>query len=77
MQTFLMTLAIIGIALIGMAIGVIVSNRALKGSCGGLGRVIGEECGFCGRKDECEEAKAKLCKDDHKHNHQASVITQG
>jgi hypothetical protein len=34
--TFLIAFAVFVVALIGMAIGVIVSNRRLKGSCGGL-----------------------------------------
>jgi hypothetical protein len=37
MQTFLATALIIGIAMAAMAVGVIFSNRALKGSCGGTG----------------------------------------
>ena len=36
MTTILFTLGIFAVALIGMAIGVIVSNRRIKGSCGGL-----------------------------------------
>ena len=34
--TFLLAGGIFAVALTGMAIGVIVSNRRLKGSCGGL-----------------------------------------
>ena len=36
MLTYLIALAAFGLALAGMAIGVIISNRRLKGSCGGL-----------------------------------------
>ena len=37
MQTFALTILIIGLAMAGMAVGVIFSNRTLKGSCGGTG----------------------------------------
>jgi hypothetical protein len=53
MKMFLITLAFFGVAIIGMAIGVILSNRKLKGSCGGLGKLMGEDCLFCEKKDEC------------------------
>ena len=35
MMTILLTFIILGIALLAMAIGVIFSNKELKGSCGG------------------------------------------
>ncbi len=38
MQTLLATALIFGLAMGAMAIGVIFSNRELKGSCGGTGR---------------------------------------
>jgi len=37
MQTFLFTALIFAIAMAAMAVGVIFSNRTLKGSCGGTG----------------------------------------
>lgn len=38
MQTFLVTALFIGLAMAAMAVGVIFSDRQLKGSCGGTGR---------------------------------------
>lgn len=38
MQTFLATALFIGLAMAAMAVGVIFSNRELKGSCGGTGQ---------------------------------------
>jgi len=39
LPTFLVTGAVFAIAMTGMAIGVILSNRRLRGSCGGLARL--------------------------------------
>ena len=56
-ELFLISLAVVGVAVLGMAVGVIFSNRKLKGSCGGLGAIMGEDCMFCDKKEECEEEK--------------------
>ncbi|MCF8059523.1 MAG: (Na+)-NQR maturation NqrM [Bacteriovoracaceae bacterium] len=59
-KIFLLSLVVVGIALVGMAIGVILSNRRLQGSCGGLGAIMGEDCMFCDKKEECDEEKRHL-----------------
>jgi thiamine biosynthesis lipoprotein len=55
----LLSITIFGIAIIGMAVGVIISNRCLKGSCGGLAAMPGADgktgCETCqNRSPECE-----------------------
>ena len=50
METFLGTLIFFGLAMAAMAVGVIFSDRRLKGSCGGTGL----DC-------SCEEKVRKDC----------------
>ncbi len=57
MQYFWITLGVLVVAIAGMAVGVIFSNKELKGSCGGLGKIMGEDCMFCEKKDECKDGK--------------------
>ncbi|NOY43810.1 MAG: (Na+)-NQR maturation NqrM [Planctomycetes bacterium] len=38
-STILITFVVFAVAMTGMAIGVIVSNRRIRGSCGGLGNL--------------------------------------
>ena len=40
-----------------MAVGVLLSDRRLKGSCGGLNNVMGDDCDFCEKKDQCPAEK--------------------
>jgi hypothetical protein len=49
-EAFLPALIVFLLAFAGMAIGVIVSNRRITGSCGGLNAVPGaDHCNVCGR----------------------------
>ena len=41
------------ITVLAMAVGVIFNNKSLKGSCGGLGAIMGEDCDLCENKDKC------------------------
>lgn len=66
MSLLLLTIAVLALAMTGMAVGVILSNRALRGSCGGVA-VRGPDgepltCGNCNcrlpEEDEVPEAKS-------------------
>lgn len=48
-----------------MAVGVIFSKKELKGSCGGLGAIMGEDCMFCDKKDDCTHDKEHEPCDGH------------
>ena len=65
--TILISVAVFGIAIIGLAVGVILSNKSLKGSCGGLegnrdeqGRSICEMCTT--PPEECDQFRDKMLK---------------
>ncbi|QDU40403.1 Thiamine biosynthesis lipoprotein ApbE precursor [Maioricimonas rarisocia] len=60
MGTFLVTAAIFALAICGLAVGVIFSNRRLRGSCGGMDGLKDEKgnpiCQACTRpREECTE----------------------
>ncbi len=58
-EMLLLTFIVLALCIAAMAVGVIFSNRKLKGSCGGLGAVMGEDCSFCDKKDQCDEEKKR------------------
>lgn len=62
LTTILLTVVLFGILFAGMAIGVILSNKPVKGSCGGLGAVgLAGECEICGGdRARCREQEADI-----------------
>lgn len=57
----LLIFVLFGLAMVGLSLGVILSDRELSGSCGGVAVIDGAEpsCGACGKKE------AELCPSDH------------
>ena len=59
MNLFLVTFAVFLFVMIAMAVGVIVNNRAIKGSCGGLNDIEGLKgaCDICEGKKVCSRRR--------------------
>lgn len=58
MTTFLIAFAVFALALLGLGLGVILNNRPIKGSCGGLNQIDGvdSDCGgACQVRDKASE----------------------
>ena len=59
MSVFLLSFLIFSLVALGMALGVILNNKELKGSCGGLGNIPGVS-GDCSCSTPCEKKKARM-----------------
>ncbi len=57
MNYLFFTLGFFLLAFIFMAVGVILSNKSLKGSCGGLASMFG--CFLCEKKKSCSRENEK------------------
>lgn len=57
MLTFFLALLVFVLVVAGMAVGVIFSNKPIKGSCGGMSAIgIDSDCDICGGNPKvCEE----------------------
>ena len=64
LTTFAFSFGLLGLVMAGMAIGVIMGRKPLKGSCGGVGAALGEKdytCDICGDDpNKCDEQALKL-----------------
>lgn len=61
MGTWLMAFLVLGLVIIGMAIGVIMGRKPIAGSCGGLANVgIDGDCEICGGNPaKCDEEQER------------------
>lgn len=60
MGIYIASFIIVTLALAGMAVGVLMRGRPIKGSCGGLGAALGEDasCPYCSDEPErCPEQR--------------------
>jgi uncharacterized protein len=53
MLTTVLAILFFSLLFAGMAIGVILANKPVKGSCGGLG--ASGDCGLCGKSGKCRK----------------------
>ena len=62
MMTFLFTFGVLVLVMLGMALGVIIQNKPIKGSCGGMASLgIDTACDICGGDTrKCEEEQLRL-----------------
>jgi hypothetical protein len=58
MSTFIVAFVVILLAVVGMSLGVLLSGRRIKGSCGGLNTIKGLE-GSCSCESPCEKRRAR------------------
>ena len=56
MLTTLLAIVFFSLLFAGMAIGVILANKPVKGSCGGIG--ASGDCGLCGKSRQCRKDEA-------------------
>ena len=58
---FIITFAVFGLFFLFMGIGFLIKKQPLKGSCGGVANLMGDEyCQFCGNDPNKCENQAKL-----------------
>lgn len=64
MLEFFLAFLILLLIIVGMAVGVIMGRKPLKGSCGGVGAALGEKdytCDLCGGDpNKCDEINDRV-----------------
>ena len=70
MTVFFLTFSFLLLVVAGMAVGVIFSNKPIKGSCGGIQALgLGGECEICGGDmDKCDEESSGVSEGNKKNS---------
>lgn len=66
MQIFFLTFIFFGLAMLGLAVGWLFNQRALKGSCGGISSLPGMESHECSCSNPCEKRRKLMEKEQNK-----------
>ncbi|WP_045859893.1 (Na+)-NQR maturation NqrM [Teredinibacter purpureus] len=69
MIVYLLAFLILVLVVVGMAVGVIFSNKPIKGSCGGLGAIgiTTSNCEICGGDTQkCDDEQERVAKSEGK-----------
>lgn len=70
METVFLTFVVLLVVIVGASVGVLMGRKPIKGSCGGVGKAMGEQnyiCPVCGddpNKCENENEKTAAAKTD-------------
>jgi hypothetical protein len=62
MSVFIIAFIVFSLVALGMSLGVILNNRELQGSCGGIGNITGEKSD-CSCSNPCDKKKARMAKE--------------
>lgn len=58
MEVYVFGILVFLVVVVLMSLGVILSNKPIKGSCGGLAALFGKgACDICGDRSNCEKKK--------------------
>ncbi len=64
MDTLIITTSVFLVAFTGMAVGVIIADKRIKGSCGGIGALMGKSaCDMCALKEKCKSSEKEICEE--------------
>ena len=74
MQVFFLTFIFFGLAMLGLAVGWLFNQRALKGSCGGISALPGMENHECSCSNPCEKRLKQMAGQQKSQNNGEQII---